>query len=265
MKFTTLLMALTITAAAQPYADLVLTNGKIWTVSTAQPQAEAVACIGSRIAAVGSSAEIRKWTGTQTRVIDLHGKLVVPGFNDAHVHFYAGGQHLASVQLRDAPSETEFRRRIADYAAKLPGKRWILGGDWDHENWSPARLPTRQLIDDVTADHPVFINRLDGHMSLANTLALKMAGVTRDTPDPPGGTIVRDARGEPTGIVKDAAIALVERVIPAPAEEEIAGALRAAMRYAAENGVTSVQDMSASPDILRVYHNLLKSGQLKHD
>ena len=143
MKVTTLLMALTTTAAAQPYADLVLTNGKIWTVSTAPPQAEAVACAGSRIAAVGSSAEIRKWAGAHTRVIDLRGKLVVPGFNDAHVHFYAGGQHLASVQLRDAPSEAEFRHRIAEFAAKLPQGRWILGGDWDHENWSPARLPTR--------------------------------------------------------------------------------------------------------------------------
>jgi predicted amidohydrolase YtcJ len=255
-------MALVSTLAAQPAADLVLTNGKIWTVNARQPQAEAVACTGPHIAAVGSAAEIRKWVGPQTKVIDLGGKLVVPGFNDAHVHFYAGGQHLASVKLRDAKSEAEFRERIRDFAATLPKGRWIEGGDWDHENWTPARLPTRQLIDDVTGDHPVFINRLDGHMSLANTVALKLAGVTRNTPDPPGGAIVRDANGEPTGIFKDAAMALVEKVIPAPSDDEIADAIKAAMHYAAENGVTSVQDMSAAPEVLRVYQRLLKSGSL---
>ncbi len=255
-------MALASTLSAQSYADLILTNGKIWTVNSAQPQAEAVACIGSRIVAVGSAAEIRKWAGSSTQTIDLGGKLVLPGFNDAHVHFYAGGSHLASVKLRDAESETVFRNRIQAYAAKLPKGRWILGGDWDHENWTPARLPTRQLIDEAAGDHPVFINRLDGHMSLANTIALKLAGVDRNTPDPPGGTIVRDANGEPTGVLKDAAMDAVERVIPAPSEDEIADAMRAAMRYAAENGVTSVQDMSAAPEILRVYQKLLRAGEL---
>jgi len=138
----------------------------------------------------------------------------------------------------------------------------LLNGNWDHENWSPARLPTRQLIDAVTADNPVFINRLDGHMALANTIALKLAGVTRSTPDPPGGAIVRDAAGEPTGILKDAAMNLVYKVIPAPGEDEIVEAIRAAMRYAGENGVTSVQDMSASPELLRVYQKLQREGAL---
>lgn len=255
-------MALASTLGAQSFADLILTNGKIWTVNNAQPQAEAIACIGSRIVAVGSASEIQKWTGPSTQTIDLGGKLVLPGFNDAHVHFYAGGAHLSSVKLRDAESETVFRNRIQAYAAKLPTGRWILGGDWDHENWTPARLPTRQLIDEAAGDHPVFINRLDGHMSLANTIALKLAGVDRNTPDPPGGAIVRDANGDPTGVMKDAALNAVERVIPAPSEDEIADALKAAMRYAAENGVTSVQDMSAAPDILRVYQKLLRSGEL---
>lgn len=255
-------MALASTLGAQSFADLILTNGKIWTVNNAQPLAEAIACIGSRIVAVGSASEIQKWTGPSTQTIDLGGKLVLPGFNDAHVHFYAGGAHLSSVKLRDAESETVFRNRIQAYAAKLPTGRWILGGDWDHENWTPARLPTRQLIDEAAGDHPVFINRLDGHMSLANTIALKLAGVDRNTPDPPGGAIVRDANGDPTGVMKDAALNAVERVIPAPSEDEIADALKAAMRYAAENGVTSVQDMSAAPDILRVYQKLLRSGEL---
>ena len=262
MKIFWISMALASTLGAQSFADLILTNGKIWTVNNAQPLAEAIACIGSRIVAVGSASEIQKWTGPSTQTIDLGGKLVLPGFNDAHVHFYAGGAHLSSVKLRDAESETVFRNRIQAYAAKLPTGRWILGGDWDHENWTPARLPTRQLIDEAAGDHPVFINRLDGHMSLANTIALKLAGVDRNTPDPPGGAIVRDANGDPTGVMKDAALNAVERVIPAPSEDEIADALKAAMRYAAENGVTSVQDMSAAPDILRVYQKLLRSGEL---
>jgi len=249
-------------ANAQPAASLVLFNGKIWTVNAAQPRAEAVACLGSRIVAVGSNAEIRKWVSPGTETIDLGGNLVLPGFNDAHVHFFDGGKNLAGVQLRDAKSEDEFRRRIAAFAAKQPAGRWITGGDWDHENWTPARLPTRQLIDAASAGHPVFVERLDGHMALANTPALKVAGITRDTPDPPGGTIVRDQAGDPTGVLKDAAMERVYRAIPQPSPDQIADAVRAAMRYAAENGVTSVQDMSAAPDILRVYQTLLASGGL---
>lgn len=247
---------------AQPAATLVLLDGRIWTVNPAQPEAEAVACVGSHIVAVGSSADIRRWIGPQTRVIDLHGRRVVPGFNDAHVHFLSGGEQLASVQLRDAASPEDFRDRIARFAAKLPNGEWILGGDWDHERWTPARLPTRQLIDPVSDGHPVLVSRLDGHMALANTEALKLAGITRDTPDPPGGMIVRDASGDPTGIVKDAAVSIVERVVPDPTPDQMANSIRAAMRYAAENGVTSVQDMSAAPAVLAVYEKLLHAGEL---
>jgi predicted amidohydrolase YtcJ len=259
---TVLLLASLRVVGAQPAANLVLLNGKIWTANDAQPRAEAVACLGSRIVAVGSNGEIRKWIGAGTEVLDLGGKLVLPGFNDAHVHFFSGGENLASVQLRDAKSEDEFRKRIAEFAAKQPPGRWITGGDWDHENWTPARLPTRQSIDAVSAGHPVFVNRLDGHMALANSQALQLAGITRETPDPPGGTIVRDAAGDPTGVLKDAAMERIYRAIPAPSEDQIADAVRAAMRYAAENGVTSVQDMSAAPEILRVYQGLLARGEL---
>jgi predicted amidohydrolase YtcJ len=257
-----LLLASFQAAGAQPSGDLVLLNGKFWTVNDAQPRAQAVACLGNRIAAVGSNDEIRKWIGPATQVMDLAGKLVLPGFNDAHVHFYSGGENLASVQLRHAKSESEFRDRIAEFAAELPAGRWITGGDWDHENWTPARLPARQWIDAVSGGHPVFVNRLDGHMALANSQALKLAGITRETPDPPGGTIVRDTAGEPTGVLKDAAMDRVYRVIPEPSPEQIADAVRAAMRYAKENGVTSVQDMSASPEIFSVYQTLLGRGEL---
>ncbi|MFN7997689.1 MAG: amidohydrolase [Bryobacteraceae bacterium] len=260
------LMAITIgvlTAAAEgPSADLVVMNARIWTVNPAQPRAEAVACSGARIVAVGSNSEIRKWIGTATKVLDAGGKLVLPGFNDSHVHFIDGGEGLAGVQLRDAKSEQEFRERIGAFAARQPAGRWITNGNWDHENWTPPRLPTRQSIDGISAGHPVFVSRLDGHMALANTKALELAGITRSTPDPPGGTIVRDANGEPTGVLKDAAMGRVERAIPEASSEQMAESARAAMRYAAENGVTSVQDMSAAPEILRVYEGLLNSGEL---
>jgi predicted amidohydrolase YtcJ len=263
-QFFALFIAFTFSALvlAQAPADLVLVNGKIWTVNDRQPEVEAVAVLGNRIAAVGSTEEVRKWIGANTKVIDLQGKRVTPGFNDSHVHFLDGGMGLASVQLRDARTQEEFRDRIRDFAVKAPKGRWILNGNWDHENWNPPALPTRQLIDGVTPDNPVFINRLDGHMCLANSLALKLAGVTRETPDPPGGTIVRDSNGEPTGVLKDAAMNYVNKVIPSPSEEVMAEAIRAAIAYAAENGVTSVQDMSASPEVFAVYQKMLANGEL---
>jgi predicted amidohydrolase YtcJ len=247
---------------AQAHADTVLVGGKVWTGNPDQPEAEAVAILDGKVAAVGSDADVRRWAGPRTTVLELDGRRVVPGFNDAHVHFFDGGRGLASVQLRDAPSPEVFRDRIGAYAATLPAGQWILNGNWDHERWTPAELPTRQWIDAATPDSPVFINRLDGHMALANSLALELAGITRDTPDPPGGSIVRDADGEPTGMLKDAAMNAVYAVIPEASAGEIATALRAAMRNANENGVTSVQDMSASPDILRGYRQLLAEGRL---
>ena len=260
-------------AMAQPQATLVLIGGKIHTMDPARPRAEAVAVVRSRIVAVGGNEEIRRWVGPGTRVIDLGGRVVVPGFDDAHVHFFEGGRALASVQLRSARSQEEFRDRIAAFAAKVPAGRWILNGEWDHENWTPVRLPTRQLIDAVTGDHPVLVSRLDGHMCLANSVALNLAGVDRNTPDPPGGVIVRDEHGEPTGILKDAAIEAVARAIPEPGHDEIAEAIRAAMKYAGENGVTSVEEMAsgadASPegqklrrDVMRVYQELLRADEL---
>ncbi|MBL8175390.1 MAG: amidohydrolase [Bryobacterales bacterium] len=243
-------------------ADLILHNGKVWTVNPRQPLAEAVAVKHGRILAVGANAEINALRTPNTRVIDLQGRLLLPGFHDSHVHFYAGGTRLSSVQLRDAATPAEFRARIAAFAAKLPKGRWITGGDWDHENFPNAELPTRQWIDAVTPDHPVFVNRLDGHMALANSLALKLAGVTRESKDPPGGAIVRDPASNPTGILKDTAMDAVYRVMPDPSPTEIEEALRAAMRYANAKGVTSVTDVSASPEILRVYQRLLHKNEL---
>ena len=244
-------------------ADLVVVNARVRTMDEKRPAAAAVAVYGNRVVAVGSTAEVRSLAGARTRVVDAGGRLVLPGFNDSHVHFLSGGFQLASVDLRDAATTQEFAERVRQFAQKIPRGRWITGGDWDHERWPGAALPTRELIDAFTPDTPVFVSRLDGHMALANSLALKLAGVTRETPDPPGGLIVRDPKtNEPTGVLKDAAMSYVYKVIPDASFEEKLIAARAATEHAARNGVTSVQDMSAGNDV-GVYQTLLERGELK--
>jgi predicted amidohydrolase YtcJ len=243
-------------------ADTIIINAVVHTMDQAQPTAEAVAIYANRIVAVGSTKDIKKLAGPNTRTIDANKRLLLPGFNDAHTHFLSGGFQLSSVDLRDAASPQEFAARIRSFAQKLPQGRWITGGDWDHERWPDAKLPTKDLIDSVTPNTPVFVNRLDGHMALANSLALKLAGVTRQTLDPPGGVIVRDKSGEPTGVLKDAAQNFVWKVMPPATFEERLEAARAATNYAAKLGVTSVQDMSAGTDV-GVYQTLLDRGELK--
>jgi len=247
-------------ARAGTRADLALRGGRIW-VGKGRPLATAIAMKDGRVAAVGSDAEVQAWVGPETRVIHLRGRLVVPGFNDAHVHFLSGGFGLLSVDLRDARDEQDFVRRIAAHVRTLPKGTWIQEGNWDHETWPSKTMPTRALIDAVTPDHPVFVQRLDGHMALANSLALRLAGVTRESRDPEGGTIVRDARGEPTGILKDNAEELVTRAIPEPSREMNLRAARAALREAARVGVTTIQDNS-SVDALRTYQDLRAAGEL---
>jgi predicted amidohydrolase YtcJ len=253
--------------SAQMFADIVLIDGKVWTENPKQPEAQAVAILGNRIVRVGSTAEIRKLAGPATKVIRLGGKRVVPGFNDAHVHFVDGGAGLAGVQLRDANSQEEFRQRIAAFARTQPKQAWILNGWWDHERWTPAQLPTHQLIDDSTPNNPVFVERLDGHMGLANALAMQLAGITRETAEVAGGVIVRDAQGNPTGIFKDAATGLIRHSIPPLSGQELRAAVEAAESDAAENGVTSVQEMrvdiSTDTAALRVYEQLFHVGKLR--
>ncbi len=253
---------LRLTLAAQEPVTLILYNGKIWTEDPQQKEAEAVAMSGGHIVAVGSTADILKLKQARTESVDLEGRRVLPGFNDAHVHFYYGGASLAGPQLRYSRSQLEFRDTLAEFVRQQPTGRWIEGGNWDHENWTPAVLPSHELIDPVTKNNPVFVNRLDGHMSLANSVALKLAGIDRSTKDVPGGVIVRDASGNPTGILKDAAQGLVEKVIPEPTPDQIRTAVRAAQTYANAQGVTSVQDMSAEPNIFRVYQAMFHQGEL---
>ena len=235
-------------SAQQQPITLMIVNARVWTGNPAQPWAEAVAVSGNRIASVGSSAAIRKLAGVggvKTSIIDAHGGMVTPGFIDSHVHFIGGGFGLSSVQLRTAKTPAEFIARIKAFAKTVPKGAWITGGDWDHSLWG-GELPDKSWIDSVTPDNPVWVNRLDGHMGLANSLALTAAKVTKDTPDPAGGRIVREANGDPTGVLKDNAQGLIDEAIPDPPPALADKALDAAMAYVASHGVTSVVNMGYS-------------------
>ena len=248
--------------AQQPsFADLVIVHGHVWTVDPENSRAEAVAVHNGRIVAVGSDREIAKWIGPATKTIDAQGKSVLPGFIDAHVHFSSGGGEISSVHLREANTPQEFARRIGEQAKKLRKGEWMLGGTWDHELWGGTPLPSHDWVDSLTPDTPVFVSRYDGHMAMANALALRLAGIARDTKDPPGGTIVRDQDGNPTGLLKDAAMNLVYRVIPPPSEEQLLRMIHAAMDEARRFGVTSIHDISSTEDV-RAYQTLAARGEL---
>lgn len=233
---------------------------KIWTANEKQPWADGLAIIGDSIVAVGSRIEIEKWIGDSTiKTETTDDQLIVPGFIDCHTHFIDGGFALSSVQLRDARTKEEFIQRIAAFSKTLPKGTWITSGDWDHENWG-AELPTRDWIDSVTKDNPVWINRLDGHMCLANTAALLAANVSDKVKDVAGGTIIRDKKGRLTGIFKDNAMTMIYTKVPSPSPEQEDIALETAMKYVAERGVTSAHNMS---DYMEVFERAHNKGALK--
>ena len=259
------LLCLSLTACDPPRtADIMITGGLVWTgLSSGGPQRGAVAIARGKILAVGDSAELARYVGPRTEVVRADGGLVLPGLADAHTHFTDGGLKLASLDLRDAATPQEFVRRIAAFAQTRKRGEWILGGDWDHTLWRGAPLPRHEWIDSVTPDNPVFVNRLDGHEALANAAAMKAAGVTRGTPAPAGGEIVRDARtGEPIGIFKDRALDLIGRAIPPPSPEQRDSALARALAHAASLGVTATAHMSASWEDLASYRRLERAGRL---
>ena len=256
------MLAMTASAQSRPAADLIIIKAKVWTVDKNRPTAQAVAVLGDRIVAVGSNADVEAWRGPATKVIDAGGKLLLPGFNDSHVHFVSGGLQLEQVQLNDTTSKEEFVRRIGERAKQTPKGEWMLGGDWDETKWTPPQLPTKELIDPVTGDTPVFLSRYDGHMALANSAALRLAGVTAQTAEPAGGMIVRDANGNPTGALKDAAMELVNKVIPPLSHEQRLKAVKRALAHAASLGVTSVQHMNPDYEDIAAYSELLDRGEL---
>ena len=260
--FLMLMTGICTNAQPKPSATLVVTNAAVYTVDKQHPRAEAVAIIGDRIAAVGSRAEIDLWRGPETKVIDAGGKLVLPGFNDAHVHFIQGGAQLDQVQLTDAASPQEFAKRIAAQVAKTLKGEWILGGRWDETKWAKPELPTKELVDAVTAATPIFVERYDGHEALANSAAMKLAGVDAKTADVPGGVIVRDASGNPTGIFKAAAQELIYKAIPPMSHEQRIRVARRALEHAASLGVTSVQHMNPEFPDVAAYSELAEKGEL---
>jgi predicted amidohydrolase YtcJ len=242
--------------------DLVLVNSSVWTGNPRRPWAEAVAVRGEKIFRVGTMAEIRRLAGEGTNVVNVQGGLVLPGFIDSHTHFLAGGFTLSSIRLREARSREDFTARIAARARGLAEGKWIVNGEWDHEQFRPSELPRKDWIDAVTPANPVCVNRFDGHMVLANSLALKLAGITRETPVPPGGEIVKiPATGEPTGILKDAAMDLVFAKIPEPSFEQKLRAAEASLGEAAANGVTSVHEM-ADASSFEVFEDLARRNRL---
>jgi predicted amidohydrolase YtcJ len=211
---------------------------------------------------VGSLGDIEAWRGAATEWIDGQGHSLLPGFNDAHVHFLPGGLQLDNVHLKDAPSPAEFAKRISERVDVTPEGEWITGGIWDEQRWNPAALPSRELIDSLTPATPVFVIRYDVHMGLANSVALRLAGITARTPDPPGGRIDRDAGGQPTGILRDSAMGLVEKVIPPLTMEQRLRAVRRAMEYSASLGITSIQDMNPTNEDIAAYMLLAARGEL---
>ncbi|MFL6227926.1 MAG: amidohydrolase [Pyrinomonadaceae bacterium] len=246
--------------ARQRRVSLLLFNGKVFVSDKNYSMAQAVAVEGERIVAVGTDAEVRsRYAGEKT--IDLRGRLVTPGFNDAHLHFLNGGLSLVRVNFAGANTLAEAKRRVAARAKELPPGTWVLGRGWDHTLWGGA-WPTRQDLDEVVPDKPVFVQRVDGHTSWANSLALKLANVTRDTPNPEGGEIERNARGEPTGILKETAGGLVARVVPEPPREEKLQAIERALGEARRYGITSMSDSISGYETLALYRELLVQDRL---
>ena len=241
---TVILAILFITSIQAQTMKTAFINGKIYTVNEDQPLAQAVLVEGNKIVFVGLNEEAKKLIDASTEVIDLKGKLMLPGFIDNHVHFITGGFYLLGIDLRPANTTSEFKKILKDYSQKHPGK-WITGGYWDHEKWEVKDLPTKEMLDEAVPESPVFVERLDGHMAVANSYTLKLAGITKDTESPDGGLIVKDPKtGEPTGVLKDNAMYLITKLIPEPSAEENYEALLAALDEAKKLGITSVQDIT---------------------
>ena len=235
-----LFISLLFVSCGKEKVDRIYVNAKIWTGDTLNPSATVIAVKGEKIVYVGDDAT--KFTANET--IDVQGKQLLPGFTDNHTHFLSAGYALSSVKLKDAMTKEEFIKRVAEFCKSKPDDTWVMEGSWDHENWG-GELPSKAWIDSVCGNHPVFLSRYDGHMAFANSKALKLAGIDKNTASPAGGVLVKDKNGEPTGIVKDAAMNLVINAIPPPTAEQLDQYFDAAAKYAVERGVTNVNDMNS--------------------
>jgi predicted amidohydrolase YtcJ len=246
-----------------PQADTLVLHGKVYTLNAKQPWAQAVAIQGGEIVAVGSDAEIEKLRGNGTKVIDAAGRLVLPGFTDCHIHFMDGSLSLDRVNLEDAKDPADIQQRLREYAKSHPGSGWVLGRGWDYGMFGEEALPHKKYLDEVFPDRPVFLEGYDGHTYWANSKALELAGINKNTADPPNGAIVRDAKtGEPTGALKESAQGLVAKVVPKPTRSEKLAALRAGLKWANENGLTRVHSAGQDFEELDLYDELQRHGDL---
>jgi predicted amidohydrolase YtcJ len=249
-------------------ADAIFIHANIYTgVSADTPfasvlHAEAIAVRGDRIQAVGKNSDILKLKGPETQVIDLSGHFVMPGFNDAHMHLAMAGLQTLNVDQIGVNTLDEFRERLRTKAQAAKPGAWILGGGWDETLWPIKNLPSRWDLDQVSGDHPVFLDRVDGHLAVANTRALQLAGITLASRDPQGGKIDRDENGQPTGILRDAAQKAVRAVVPAPSHEQLRQGIETALADLAAHGVTSAQDYSPDWANFQIYEELEKGGKL---
>jgi predicted amidohydrolase YtcJ len=249
-------------AQTKTAADAIVLNGRIYTVNEKQPWAEAVAIRDAKIVAVGSAAEIEAYRGSSTKVIDAKGQLVLPGFEDCHIHFMDGSLGLLQVDLNGAKTVAEIQKRVKEYAASHPTQPWITGMGWTYPTFGPSALPNKKILDDVVPDRPVYLVAFDGHSSWANGKALALAGITKQTPDPPNGKIVRDANGEATGALKESAGNVIANLMPKPTREERLAALRKGIHAANKFGLTRVQSAGQDFDYLDLYDELRRKGEL---
>jgi predicted amidohydrolase YtcJ len=244
-------------------ADTIILHGRAYTENVKQPWAQAVAIRGARIVAVGSDEEIEKMRGTGTKVIDAGGKLVLPGFVDCHIHFLDGSFSLGRVNLEGAKDAPDIQTKLREYASQHPGNGWMLGRGWNYAMFAPETLPNKKYLDEIFPDRPAFLEGYDGHTYWANSKALAVAGITRETPDPPNGSIVRDPKtGEATGALKEAAQDLVARIVPKPSRAEKLSALRAGIKWANEHGITRVHSAGGDFEVLDLYDELRRHGDL---
>jgi len=242
-------------------ADQLYINGHIWTADASNPFVEAIAVKGDTILQVGSTTEISKLKGPQTKIVDLKGKFMMPGFNDGHVHFLSGSLGLTVVDLVEAKTMKEALQMIADYAKKHPELPWITGGGWQYSLF-PGGLPTKQMLDAIIPDRPVYLKAYDGHSGWANSKALSIAGVTKETVFKGFGELVKDQNGEPTGAFKESATGLITRFVPGPDKAAKFNALLTGLKYAASLGITSIQNASGSREEYELYDSLLRTNQL---
>jgi predicted amidohydrolase YtcJ len=262
-----LLLALVVGAsrpatAQQALADLVVTNGRIYTADAARPVVDAMAIRGGRVVFVGDRAGAKALAGASTQVLDLDGLTVIPGMTDAHAHVLGLGQALRNVDLVGTTSYEAVIARVVDRAKRTPKGEWIIGRGWDQNDWGDTRWPSHEALSRAVPDHPVYLERVDGHAAVVNALAMQRAGLTRATKDPSGGQIIRDARGEPIGVLVDNAQGLVERSIPAATRAQVKGMIAAAITEMHRWGLTGVHDAGASAQTLELYEELGREGAL---